>query len=94
MKLYISHKVRQKLARRHITKDEIIQCFSDRQGTYLIDDREEHRTDPPSKWFVAETDYGKALKIVFIQNVENGKIYIKTAYEATNEVIWIYKQNS
>jgi hypothetical protein len=44
-------------------------------------------------WFVAETDYGRKLKIVFIQR-SDGRIDIKTAYEANPTEIEIYERVS
>jgi uncharacterized DUF497 family protein len=82
MALVISNKTYQKLSQKHgVSKDEILQCFANRYRGFLEDIREEHLTDPPSKWFVAETDYGRKLKVVFIQTA-NGDIHIKTAYLA------------
>jgi hypothetical protein len=90
MALIISPRVREKLALRHrVTDDEIIQCFAKRDGKYLIDKREEHVTDPPTRWFVAETDVGRLLKVIFMQTNEG--IVFKSAYEPSEAVIRIYK---
>lgn len=90
MTLIISPRVREKLALRHrVTEDEIIQCFANREGKYLIDKREEHATDPPTRWFVAETDVGRLLKVMFMQTNEG--IVIKSAYEPSEAVIRIYR---
>ena len=68
-----------------------MQCFASREGSYLKDTRAEHKTDPPSQWFVAETDYGIKLKIVFIQ--KGSDIHIKTAYKANQKEIQIYNDH-
>ncbi|WP_380179350.1 hypothetical protein [Kalamiella sp. sgz302252] len=80
MRLLISQKVRLKLASKvpPVTESEIIECFSNRDGYLLEDTREDHKSDPPTQWFIAETDYGKKLKIVFIYK-ENSEIAIRTA---------------
>lgn len=88
--LYISPSVRQKLKDKHgVTQPEIEQCFANREGKFLLDQREEHQSDPPTKWFIAQTDYGRRLKIAFIQAV-NGTIQIRTAYEPNQDEIRIY----
>lgn len=85
----ISSKVKSKLLTKHrgVTEEEIEECFASREGSFLEDIRAEHATDPPTKWFVAETDMGRILKVAFIYD---GDIVIKTAYEANPEEIRIY----
>ena len=90
--LIISSKVREKLAGKHppVTQDEIVQCFANRTGQLLLDTREQHQSDPPTRWFISETDYGRKLKIAFI-NADQG-IVIRTAYDPNPEEIRIYKK--
>lgn len=95
-KLIISERVRRKMQLKHnVTEVEIYEAFQNREGLYLIDTREEHRTDPPTKWFISETDKGRQLKVVFVQttNKETQKteIHIKTAYEPNEDEIRIYE---
>jgi hypothetical protein len=68
MGLIISTRVREKLANKipPVTEEELLQCFENRSGKYLLDMREEHRTDPPTRWFIAQTHYGRELKVVFV----------------------------
>ncbi|MGA7981011.1 MAG: hypothetical protein WCA32_12415 [Chromatiaceae bacterium] len=49
----------------------------------MIDTREEHRTQPPTRWFIAETNLGRKLKVVFVPKGED--VIIKTAY-GPNEI--------
>lgn len=92
MGIKFSGNVIQKLRQKHgVTTSDVLDCFANRDGDCLIDDREDHQTDPPSQWFIAETNYGVELKIVFIQ-LENGEIHIKTAYRANNEEKRIYNK--
>lgn len=63
--------------------DEIRQCFANLDGKMLYDTRATHLTDPLTRWFIAETNYGRELKIAFIER--EGNLHIKTAYEP-NEV--------
>ncbi len=94
MALRISAKVRKKLANEHgVTEDEIIQCFANRCGKVLMDTREGNKTDPPTWWFIAETDHGKFLKIVFMHDVETNDIHIKTAYEPNSTEKYLYQQH-
>lgn len=89
MPLIISAKVLAKLSAKvpPVARDEVIQCFANRTGLYLIDDREEHESDPPTQWFIAETDYGRKLKIAFIVRAKD--IYLRSAYDANPK--WIKK---
>lgn len=90
MKFVLTGRIRQKLKEKHnVSPLEVEQCFYNRTGRFLEDSREEHRTHPPTQWFIAETDTGKRLKVVFVEETLGG-IHIKTAYEpnATEERIY------
>jgi hypothetical protein len=89
MRLVISQAMLKKLAEKHrVTRAEVEQCFENREGGLLLDPREEHRTDPPTLWFVADTDANRKLKIVFVQRGE--LVFLKTAYEANDDEKDIY----
>ena len=89
MGVVISQRIREKLRQKHcVTEDEIVQCFASREGRFLIDTREEHRTDPPTHWFIAQTSHGRLLKVVFVPMDDD--IHIKTAYEPNDTEIRIY----
>lgn len=90
MTIIISGKILEKITSREISEREIKQCFENISGTYLEDPREEHRTDPPTHWFVSETNCGRKLKIMFVHRDSN--IFIKSAFEATEEIIRIYEK--
>ncbi|MBD2859976.1 ADP-ribosyl-(dinitrogen reductase) hydrolase [Spongiibacter sp. KMU-158] len=93
MALVISTKIMAKLKDKHcVTKTEVLQCFSNINGEFLIDSREEHQTDPPSQWFIAETDQGRKLKVVFV--FKDGDFFLKTAYPANSTEISIYKNKA
>ena len=76
------------LSKHHVTPEEIDQCFSNRNGNYIEDLREEHATNPPTLWFIAETHWGRKLKIVFVN--ENGNNYIRTAFPPSEATIKNY----
>lgn len=92
--LFISPAVREKLRSKHaVTEDHILECFANRTGKDLLDTREEHRTDPPTRWFISETDYGVRLKICFVYHPETRTIHIKTAYRPNEEEERIYRRH-
>jgi hypothetical protein len=70
--------------------DEVRQCFLNRDGRLLIDSREKNKTNPPTLWFIAETNKKRALKIVYI--LIDGVVYLKTAYEPSEEETRIYRK--
>lgn len=92
MSLVISSRVREKLGRKQppVAQVEIEQCFGSRSGSYLLGERQDNQTDPPTRWFIAETDYGRFLKIVFI--LKDGDVIIKTAYDPNSEEQRIYRK--
>ena len=95
MQFLISSKVRDKLKdpSHSVTEDEILQAFANRSGNALQDNREKHKTNPPTNWFVSETDYGRKLKIMYILH-ENSIVEIKSSYNATTEIQRIYAKYS
>lgn len=85
----ISAAVLDKLWVKHgVDRREVEQCFENRIGTFLEDAREDHRTDPPSLWFIAPTNKGRMLKIVFM--FVDGNIHIKSAFEPNAAETSIY----
>lgn len=92
MALVISPNIREKLARKHnVCEEEIAQCFANRTGKYLQDTREDHASDPPTLWFISETDYARKLKIVFISR--DGNVYLRTAFEPNEIELRIYEKH-
>lgn len=92
MSLKISDSVRAKLAERQIVEAEINECLLNREKDPLIDNREENKTNPPTQWFIAETDMSRRLKIVFIRE-KSGDITLKTAYEPDDNEEGIYERS-
>lgn len=91
MAVVISPAIREKLASKHsVSPSEVNQCFSNRNGRFLEDERENHKSDPPTYWFIAETDYGRKLKVAFVHR--NGDNYIRTAYSPSQEELRIYNK--
>lgn len=92
MKIYLSSTIREKLSRKlpPVTEAEIRQCFANQTLGPLIDIREEHLTNPYTRWFVAETDYGRKLKVMYVPTKDG--IYIKSAYDANEAVCRMYEE--
>lgn len=91
MALLISAKISEKLAsKHHVSEEEVAQCFANRTGNFLFDTRENHASDPPTMWFISETDYGRKLKIVFVP--KNGDIYLRTAFAPNPDELRIYEK--
>ncbi|MBB4844678.1 hypothetical protein HNP55_003222 [Paucibacter oligotrophus] len=92
---FVSPEVRQKLKVKHgVTEVQIMQCFANREGRYLIDDREEHKTNPVTRWFIAQTDYGIILKVCFVYDPATKIIDIKTAFRPSQQAIDLYNKKA
>jgi len=90
--LIVSSGVLVKLRDKHnVTVREIEQCFENLCGMYLEDDREDNQTDPATLAFVAPTNQGRLLKVVFI--FLDGNVHIKTAFPPDAEDIEFYERN-
>ena len=88
--IYVSLSVEKKIREKHgVTIKEVHECFQNRTGCLVMDERERHRTWPPSEWFIAETDRRRVLKVVFIVE-DDESIPVKTAYEPSNREEEIY----
>ncbi len=87
--LEISADVEKKLQEKHgICIREVEQCFENKAFSSLVDTREEHRTNPPTQWFLARSNQGRLLKVVYIQI--GAKVHLKTSYDANTTEISIY----
>ena len=86
----ISPAILEKLDSKHnVTRREVEQCFENREGDYVEDSREEHKTDPATYWFIAPTNNNRLLKVVFV--FDNGNVYIKSAFDANKSNIKTYE---
>lgn len=90
--LIVSAGVLVKLRDKHnVTVREIEQCFENKCGLYLEDDREDNRTDPATLAFISPTNLGRLLKVVFI--FLDGNVHIKSAFEPDADDIAFYDKN-
>jgi hypothetical protein len=63
--LFISDAIFEKIQTKHlVSRSEIIQCFINRSGKLLFDNREKHKTKPPTLWFIAKTNKNRLLEYV------------------------------
>ncbi|MBS7244206.1 MAG: ADP-ribosyl-(dinitrogen reductase) hydrolase [Comamonas sp.] len=94
MNISISPAIQAKLAdpSHNVTRQEILECFANRDRKFLTDTRPEHQTPIPTQWFVAETDYGRQLKVVFIYDKAVNTVFIKSAYPAEEHIVRIYQK--
>ena len=88
-RLFASDRIKKKIKEKHrldwVTVLAVWQSF---HGTTLEDDREEHKSDPATQWFVH-----KELKIVFIESKELTNVCIlKSAFAANKEEKRIYNK--
>ena len=93
MNIEISNHTKFKLQTKHNLADPkcaIREAFCNMDGDFLIDTREEHASDPPTEWFISETNYGVKLKVCFIE--KDGVFHIRTAYTPNAEEIRIYEK--
>ena len=56
----------------------------------LIDTRESTQTNPPTLWFIAQTNQNRMLKIVYIQ--QGLQVILKTAYAPNETELGIYER--
>lgn len=73
-----------------VSSREVEQCFENRAGNFVEDDREEHRTAPPTLWFVVLTNRNRVLKVIFAHKDSN--IHIKSAFSPSHGVIDLYNR--
>ena len=88
--LRISQDVMDKLTHKHrVSRAEVEQCFYNRTGGLLTDLRAKHKSNPPTLWFLAQTNNGRTLKILYIHNVPC--IDLRSAFEpnATEKEIYL-----
>lgn len=87
--LTITVKTLEKLKDKHaIERSEVEQCFANRYGKLLIDNREQHKTNPPTLWFLAKTNKGRLLKVMYIQ--KGIEVHLRSTYEPNADEVGIY----
>lgn len=85
--------IERKLKVKHnVLPSEVLECFANVQRGFLEDTREDHKTDPPTYWFVEQTDKGRWLFVAFM--MIGGKIVVKTAFDADENRRKIYAKHT
>lgn len=81
--ILVARAVAKKLLDKHrVTEKEVVECFANGEGIYLLDEDEDHHTDPPTYWFMAPTNHNRILKVCFIRRGNN--VDVKTAFEPSS----------
>jgi hypothetical protein len=94
MDLLITPKIARKLREKHnVSEPEVFQCFLNRTGKYAHDYRDAHQTEPPTLWFISQTDAGRQLKIVLVRYPDK-QIVIKSAYEPDFTELRLYRAHN
>jgi hypothetical protein len=89
--LVVTEATEAKLKSKHgVTMIEVKQCFYNRAGKLLVDNRALTKTNPPTLWFIADTNKARPLKIVYIQI--GLQVHLKTAYEPNEVELAIYRK--
>ena len=90
MAIVISAAVLEKLLDKHqVSEVEVHQCFQNICGGLLIDNREEHRTNPPTLWFIAMTNKRRLLKVCYMQI--GADQHVKSVFEPVEIELRIYR---
>lgn len=91
MNISIDKEIEDKLRDKHqVELKEVAECFQNMEGELLIDNREQHKTNPPTNWFIAETNHKRLLKVCFMQIGD--KVHIKSAFEPNDDELRIYNK--
>lgn len=91
MRIIISDSTRAKLQAKHeVSPKDVRECFENRNGGFLTDDREDHRTDPPTLWFIATNNHQRLLKVCFV--LRDDVVYLRTCYEPNADELLIYER--
>lgn len=95
MRLIASPRIATKLANKipPVSIGEVIECFATCDRSFLVDDRENNKTDPPTLWFISDTFMGRMLKVVFV-HAPDGSVILKTAYDPNAEERWVYQTHA
>ena len=91
--LYIHSSIEEKLKNKKppVTRLEVEEAFHNCDGVFIEETREDHKTKPPTYWFISETSDDRILKICFIAHMDDKVIVLKTAFDADNWEIEEYE---
>lgn len=94
MEIHVHGKIEQKLREKHppVTVQEVEEAWYLHEGNVLLDNREEHQSDPPTVWFISETMSGRLLKVVMVPYEEQGFAILRTAYDPDESEVDFYDE--
>lgn len=94
--LVFAESIKEKLSQKipPVSVVEVEEAFSQWDGWWVEDDRHEHRSDPPTYWFLAETFDGRLLKVVIKPLKNSNRAYVRTAYDADTMEIYVYEKQA
>lgn len=82
--------VEQKLAIHQVTIVEVEEALAN-SGVILQETRPQHKTIPPTYWFIANTFDQRPIKVVFI--LKGLSMVLKTAYEPDQAEVAYYENS-
>lgn len=86
----ISIDVEEKLRKKHsVALTEVSEAFLNRNGGYFEDQREDHKTNPVTEWFIARTNKNRLIKVCFIYEPDRGTT-IKSAFDPDGNELALY----
>ena len=91
MEIEIHPNIVSKLQDKHnVTIEEVYECFGNVSRGFVKDTREERESDKDTYFFIAETDKGRLLQVIFLWLEQT--IIIKSAYEPSDSAIRAYRK--
>lgn len=93
MRIICSEGIRAKLQAKHeVSLKDVYECFENRSRGFLEDSSEEHRTEPPTLWFIAPNNHGRLLKVCFV--FRDGAVYLRTAFPPSASNVAMYEDET
>lgn len=95
MRLVMTEAIREKIwNEHHVSEWEVNEAWNNgHSGPWFIDDRERHKTNPPTVWTLSTTDLGRLLKLVVIPHKVKGIAILRTSYEPDDDEVSLYENN-
>jgi uncharacterized DUF497 family protein len=75
-----------------VSADEAEQAFLNRSGLLAKEVRLHNQGDEDRFWFIATTDVGRELKVVFFIDADENIPVVITAYEPNDEEVKLYEK--
>lgn len=93
MRILIYPLILDKLKNKHgVSADDVEQALLNRTGSLAKEVRPQNQGDEERFWFIATTDKGRELKVVFFIDADEGALVIITAYEPNDDEVNLYEK--